>query len=105
MLLIAVNGKEALQLLRAGAEPALILLDLRLSVRERFQFKRECVRDPRLSRIPTIVYSCNAQLKPRIAEGATASREKPVEFDTLLHLVATHCRSKAVKSSSSGQHR
>jgi CheY-like chemotaxis protein len=85
---------EALQVLR-GVEPALILLDLMLPVMDGSTFRTEQIRDPRLSTIPTIVYSGHAELKPLIADlGATAHLEKPVKLDTLLRLVATHCRSK-----------
>jgi CheY-like chemotaxis protein len=96
----AVNGVEALQLLRGGVEPALILLDLMLPVMDGFTFRKEQKRDPRLSTIPTIVYSGHNEMRARAAElRAAAYLQKPIKFDMLLRLVATHCQHQPVESS------
>src|SRR5438445_6065998 len=53
----AADGDDALTKLRAGLEPCLILLDLMMPWKDGFQFRREQMRDPRLSAIPVVVLS------------------------------------------------
>src|SRR5947209_5486369 len=53
----AADGDEALRKLREGLEPCLILLDLMMPWKDGFQFRREQLRDPKLSEIPVIVLS------------------------------------------------
>jgi len=86
------NGDEALQLLRDGLQPGLILLDLAMPGKDGFQFRNEQLQDPELARIPVVVYSgaCNVGEKAA-ALGAAAFFHKPIEIDTLLELVARHC--------------
>ncbi len=88
----AENGDEALQLLRDGLEPALILLDLTMPVKDGFQFRAEQIEDPRLARIPVAIYSGASDVEERAASlGVTAFFHKPVEIDQLVDLVHRQC--------------
>ena len=51
------NGLEALDSLRSGQRPALILLDVMMPVLDGQQFRHEQLRDPSLADIPVIVVS------------------------------------------------
>ena len=67
---LAINGEEALQKLRQGLRPGLIVLDLMMPVMDGFEFRYEQMKDPDLSAIPVIV--CSAAMDPR--EAATQLR-------------------------------
>jgi len=51
----AVDGREALRLLRDGAPPSLILLDLLMPTMDGWEFRREQLRDPALAGVPVAV--------------------------------------------------
>lgn len=51
------NGQEALDLLRSGRRPSLIVLDLMMPVLDGQQFREEQLRDPTIASIPVIVVS------------------------------------------------
>ena len=53
----AVDGVDALALLRSGLRPAVIILDLWMPNMDGRQFRAEQLADPALARIPVIVYS------------------------------------------------
>jgi CheY-like chemotaxis protein len=53
----AANGREALDLLRRGERPSLILLDIAMPVLDGRQFREEQEKDPALSQIPVVVVS------------------------------------------------
>jgi CheY-like chemotaxis protein len=56
-VLSAANGQEALDLLRGGARPALILLDVAMPVLDGRAFRKEQKADPDLAGIPVVVVS------------------------------------------------
>ena len=51
----AQNGREALQVLRGGLRPSVILLDLMMPVMDGWDFRHEQLRDPALRDIPVVV--------------------------------------------------
>lgn len=53
----ASNGREALDLLRGGARPDLLFLDLSMPVMSGWEFRAVQRTDPRIGRIPVIVLS------------------------------------------------
>ncbi len=71
----ARSGAEALQFLRNGLNPCLILLDLMAPVKNGWEFRAEQNADPHLASIPTIVVSA----------------PKPIDLDQLTKLLKTHC--------------
>lgn len=84
----AVNGLEALRLLREGLQVDLILLDLRMPVLDGWQFRREQQHDPALALIPVVVVSAASDLAQEVNNlGAAAAVPKPFEFDRLLEVV------------------
>jgi CheY-like chemotaxis protein len=81
----AANGREALDLLRRGQRPAVILLDLKMPVMSGWQFRQEQCRDPALATIPVAVLSGDGELGEAAASlGAAAHFSKPIDPDDLL---------------------
>jgi CheY-like chemotaxis protein len=52
---VAANGQQALELLRSGSIPALIMLDLMMPVMSGEEFAEKQRRDPTLARIPVVI--------------------------------------------------
>jgi CheY-like chemotaxis protein len=53
----AFDGQEAIDRLREGARPSVILLDMMMPRKDGYQFRAEQLADPRLAPIPVIAYS------------------------------------------------
>jgi CheY-like chemotaxis protein len=88
----ARNGCQALDYLRHGQRPDLILLDLKLPDMDGWQFRREQRRDPALATIPVVVVSGTKDAARRAADlAAAACLEKPVGFDELVEAVRQNC--------------
>lgn len=88
----ARDGDVALELLRSGLEPCVIVLDLMMPGKDGFAFRSEQLADTAMASIPVIV--CSAAYDGRGAAerlGAAAFVEKPAEPHTLLRLVREHC--------------
>jgi CheY-like chemotaxis protein len=88
----AFDGQQAIDRLREGVRPSIILLDLMLPVKDGRQFRAEQLADPRLAAIPVIAYSGDA----RVADAARALRvehwfKKPVNFGAMLEVISTYC--------------
>lgn len=80
------NGRTALEHLRSGARPALILLDLMMPEMNGWQFREEQLRDERLSSIPVVVMTASRTFD---GEQLTASEilYKPVGLGELIAAV------------------
>jgi two-component system, chemotaxis family, chemotaxis protein CheY len=90
------DGEEALQVLRGGLNPGLILLDLAMPGKDGFQFRAEQLQDPKLARIPVVVYSGAGNVDEKAAAlGIKAFLHKPIEIEELLELVKQHCAAAA----------
>ena len=88
----AANGREALEQLRAGPLPSLILLDLMMPVMDGWQLRQELLADPALASIPVVVVSGAADLHESVAALRAASvLTKPVKWSALLEAVEAHC--------------
>lgn len=84
----AENGREALEKLRGGADPDLILVDLMMPVMNGWQFRAEQVRDPDFAQIPAIVISGGDRVAEHTrALGATDYLRKPIDLEVLLATV------------------
>jgi CheY-like chemotaxis protein len=91
-VVVANNGREALDLLRADPGVCLILLDLFMPEMDGWTFRSEQMKDQRLLDIPVIVMSADSAAAGRAMQfGVVATMTKPVEYDPLLLLVAEHC--------------
>ncbi len=85
------NGREALDYLRGGARPNLILLDLMMPVMDGLQFRQEQVNDPDLKELPVFVISAGNDVAQSAATlGVAGSMRKPIDLDKLLDIVARH---------------
>lgn len=80
----ANHGQEALDLLRAGSRPSLILLDMMMPVLDGEQFRREQLRDPRFASIPVIIVSAASFAD---AVSAVHHIHKPFEVQELLDAI------------------
>jgi CheY-like chemotaxis protein len=85
------NGRAALDYLRQGDFPDVILLDLMMPVMDGWEFRRRQREDPQLARVPVVVLSALDQSRAADLEGA-AFLKKPLDFDRLLELVRQYCR-------------
>ncbi|MGE5242766.1 MAG: response regulator [Betaproteobacteria bacterium] len=87
----AANGQEALEYLRTGSRPGVILLDLMMPVMDGWEFRRRQRGDRQLRDVPVVVVSALDQARARDL-GANAVLKKPLDFDRLLELVRQYCR-------------
>jgi CheY-like chemotaxis protein len=86
------NGLEALEYLRRGEPPRLVLLDLMMPVMSGWEFREEQMKDPRLSPIPVVILS--AHVKADIfgqSLGVASTIRKPLSVDELVRVVARYC--------------
>jgi CheY-like chemotaxis protein len=94
----AADGQEALDRLRAGLRPCLILLDLMMPGMNGWEFREAQARDLALSRIPVVIFSgagaANVELH-RVASAAAGLLHKPLQLDALLSTVARFCHPTA----------
>jgi two-component system response regulator CpxR len=86
---LAENGAKAIELIRRGPAPALVLLDLMMPVMSGWEFLEMAETDPGLAEIPVLVVSAMpAPLAPAEARGGVkACLHKPLRLDQLLDLV------------------
>ena len=82
----ASNGREALEQLRNGLIPSLILLDLMMPVMDGCEFDHALARDLQLSSIPTVVVTAFPERAAGLARHLSVM-QKPVEIDAVLALV------------------
>jgi len=85
----AANGLEALERLRDGLTPCLILLDLMMPIMDGCAFDHELARDLQLSSIPTIVVTAFPERATGL-ERHLSVVQKPVEIDQILALVGQY---------------
>jgi two-component system response regulator MprA len=83
-IVIAANGLEALDRLKSN-RPDFVLLDLNMPVMNGFEFLRAKSDDRRVSSIPVIAITADAQLVA--PAGAVALLRKPFDLDEFLKLV------------------
>lgn len=85
----ASNGLQALDMLRDGEKPALILSDFMMPIMDGGEFGAAIRQDPALAHIPFIFMSATSEdVVRRIFQDYDAFMVKPVEIDPLLALVA-----------------
>ena len=89
----AVNGQEALALLRASAErPCAILLDLMMPEMNGWEFLAWHQADETLRAIPVIIISAvPPTLDAALGAGARAVLKKPIDLAALRALLAQYC--------------
>ncbi|MEW6270756.1 MAG: response regulator [Thermodesulfobacteriota bacterium] len=87
----ASNGREALDVLRGGLRPCMIILDLMMPVMDGWQFRAEQLRDPELLKIPTIVYSAIGHIDEAVEHLNVAGGFEKGDFAEMLRFVAQFC--------------
>lgn len=81
----AENGARALELLRSGFIPDLILLDLMMPVMDGFAFREEQLKEPRISGIPIVVMSADGNISQKRSRITAADYlKKPLDIYRLL---------------------
>jgi CheY-like chemotaxis protein len=84
----AANGREALDALRGGGRPCLVLLDLMMPIMSGWQFLDEIAHTP-LADLPVILVT--AARDPNVKLPGRPVLAKPVRIDVLLEAVKQHC--------------
>jgi CheY-like chemotaxis protein len=95
----AKDGEQALQILRGGLAPCVIVLDLMMPGKDAFAFRSEQLADPSLAATPVIV--CSGAFDGRAAAerlGAADFIAKPAEPQALLRLIKLHCAPPAAST-------
>jgi CheY-like chemotaxis protein len=88
----AANGQEALDLLRSGPPPRLILLDLMMPVMNGWQFRAAQREDPALAAIPVVVISADTHISEKASQiGIAEYFRKPIEIAGLLNTMEKYC--------------
>lgn len=80
----AENGMEALDKLRSGERPSVILLDLMMPGMDGVQFRHEQLRDAKLAGIPVVLVSASGEVAAKSAALGVTGLAKPVDLDVLL---------------------
>lgn len=89
---VAANGREALQVLKDGAEagrlPHVVLLDVHMPVMNGQEFRRQQMADPHLAPVPVVAISSDWDARL----DAQAVLKKPLDLDKLLATIGGFCR-------------
>jgi CheY-like chemotaxis protein len=86
----AINGKDALTLLRDGIpKPCLVLLDMMMPIMNGREFLDEMMKDAVLAPIPVLIVSAIAD--PSNTKGSVGFLKKPVDIDAVLATVSRYC--------------
>lgn len=88
----AFDGQQALDRLRAGLAPCLILLDVMMPRKDGKAFRAEQLADPALASIPVIVFSGAYDVGSIAARlGVVDYLTKPLDVQRLLDKVRRYC--------------
>jgi len=88
----AENGQVGLDMLRAGARPCLVLLDLQMPLVDGLTFRRRQLEDPRIAGIPVVVMTGQPG-KAREARmlGIALTMSKPIAPSRVVGVVERYC--------------
>ena len=86
----ATNGADALEEIKRGGAPDLIVLDMHMPVMTGAEFLEARMRDPALQKVPVVVMSAHLVTFARAAFGVVDVILKPFSFDALLRLAKIH---------------
>ncbi len=88
----AGDGIEALDYLRQGPRPEVILLDMMMPRMDGAQFRAAQLEDPALAAIPVVLVTADARAQQRMkGMEARAYLRKPVSLDQLLDIIEKLC--------------
>jgi CheY-like chemotaxis protein len=88
----AANGREALERLRDGPRPCVILLDLMMPVVSGWEFRQQQTSDTALASVPVVIISGDGTVAQK-AESIDVHEylRKPVDLSAMLAVVRRHC--------------
>jgi two-component system response regulator MprA len=91
-VLTARSGDHALDLLRSGETPCLILLDMKMPGMSAQEFRSHQLADPRIATIPVVGFTgvSNGELV-MLRTSLSSYLRKPVNLHQLLETVAHYC--------------
>jgi CheY-like chemotaxis protein len=93
-VMTASNGREALEILRDGWAPCMVLLDLMMPVMDGYVFLEQAKSDPLLASIPITVITAGRQVDLERLVGATLVA-KPIRLPALMSLIEKNCTADA----------
>ncbi|HKF43826.1 MAG TPA: response regulator [Thermoanaerobaculia bacterium] len=101
-VLSTTNGQQALDVLKAGAHPAVILLDLMMPVLNGWELRDALRDDPRLADIPQLVISAYMDEAEQHVLGLPPDDciRKPFHIRVLLEAVERHSAAAASRTPS-----
>jgi CheY-like chemotaxis protein len=100
-VLLASNGKEALELIGSGGRPDVILLDVMMPVMDGWHFLSARLRHPELIEVPIIIISAGQEAEREARKvGVFEVARKPLHVDDLIQRIED-CR----RRSRAGSHR
>jgi len=92
----AADGQEALDRLRSGPRPCLVLLDLNMPGTSGWRFRALQLRDWAIADVPVVALSGHAGLEQQTRVlGLDGCLTKPLDFDKLLAVIRRTCRMAA----------
>ncbi len=84
----AVDGEQALDYLRAGGKPGLILLDLMMPRMSGSEFRMVQKVDPQLCSVPVVLLSADGRIEEKARALEThGAIKKPIDLDELLEVI------------------
>lgn len=94
----APNGLAALQALRAGLRPSVIVLDVMMPVMDGWDFRAQQARDPALAGIPVVVMTAAGFSVPSVIQqfGRVEYLTKPLHPQSTLQTLRRLCDGRAV---------
>jgi CheY-like chemotaxis protein len=85
------NGQEALDLLRCGGRPCLILLDIMMPVKDGWDLREDLLADRELAGIPVVVVTADIAAIARAESLRVPLLVKPVDPSKLIAAVERYC--------------
>jgi CheY-like chemotaxis protein len=86
------TGFQALEVIKTGARPCVVLLDIRMPEMDGLAFRRTQLRDPEIADVPVVLFTADSSGKEEAAElGIKFVLKKPVDLYQLLEVVAHYC--------------
>jgi CheY-like chemotaxis protein len=97
------NGRQAIDVLTAGARPSVILLDLHTPEMDGLEFRRRQLTDPAIADIPVIVLTGDLEKEAEARQlGVAFYLKKPVPVPQLVDVVAHFAKRAADSGEVSG---
>jgi CheY-like chemotaxis protein len=88
---VSRNGQEALDRLRSGARPCLILLDIMMPVKNGWDVRAELLSDRELATIPVVIVTADMAAIARATSLRIPLLAKPIDPADLIAAVEHYC--------------